>query len=195
MIYLVILLLVPLFFVGTVIYVCTLYEFMMNNSLDMVLLLIGVFASLISSYIIFKEISMLDINDYKIIKFQRKIDGIIGLFSFTLLFLFGISLIVNSTLTTINYPKMIFGIAIVVFYGYVLYFYMFKRFIYVFKLISITKITDKLYVLSFENKEQGLHDYYTNDKDAYKKGKSYKVAFSKANNNISKILNEVVEVE
>ena len=195
MIYLVILLLIPIFFVGTVIYVSTLYEFMMQNSLDTVLLLIGAFASLISSFIILKEIGLLDIHDYKIIRFQRKIDGFIGLFSFTLLFLFGIALVVNSTLTTINYPKVIFGIAIILFYSYVLYYYMFKRFIYLFKLESITKVNDKLYILSFENEKQGLQDYYTNTKEGFKKGKSYKVAFSKANNNISKVISEVIEVE
>jgi hypothetical protein len=194
MIYLLILIFIPIFFVGTVIYGSTLYEFMMNGELDMVLLLIGLFASLISSFIILKEMSLIDLNDYKIIKFQRKIDGIIGIISFTLLFLFGVALIINSSVISFNYTKMFVGISIIFFYIYVIYYYVFNKNIYVFKLVSITKINDKLYLLQFENKEQGLQDYYFNTKDGFKKNKSYKVSFSKANNNIHKVLGEVIEV-
>ena len=194
MIYLLILIFIPIFFVGAVIYGSTLYEFMMNGELDMVLLLIGLFASLISSFIILKEMSLIDLNDYKIIKFQRKIDGIIGIISFTLLFLFGVALIINSSVISFNYTKMFVGISIIFFYIYVIYYYVFNKNIYVFKLVSITKINDKLYLLQFENKEQGLQDYYFNTKDGFKKNKSYKVSFSKANNNIHKVLGEVIEV-
>jgi hypothetical protein len=194
MIYLLILIFIPIFFVGAVIYVSTIYEFAMNGELDMILLLIGVFASLISSFIIFKEMSLLEIRDYKIIKFQRIIDGIIGVLSFTFLLLFGIALIINSSVISINYTKMLVGIAIIIFYIYVIYYYIFRKDIYVFKLISITKIKDKLYLYQFENKEQGLQDFYLDNKEKYKKNKSYKVSFSKANNNISKILGEVIEV-
>ena len=61
---------------------------------------------------------VIDINDYKIIKFQRKIDGLIGILSFTLLFLFGIALIVNSSVISFNYTKMFVGISIIFFYIY-----------------------------------------------------------------------------
>lgn len=194
MIYLLILLLTPVFFVGAVIYGSTLYDFMMTGELDMVLLLISLFASLITSFIILKEMSLIQLNDYKIIRFQRKIDGIIGIISFTLLFLFGIALIVNASVVSFNYAKMFIGISIIFFYIYVIYYYIFNKSIYVFKLINITKVNDKLFLFQFENKEQGLKEYYFDKKEGFKKNKSYKVSYSKANNNIHKILGEVIEV-
>ncbi|MCR5224276.1 MAG: hypothetical protein K6C11_03930, partial [Bacilli bacterium] len=83
MIYLFILLFIPVFFVGFVMYVNNLYEYMINNNLDTVLLLIGVFVSIISIFIIFKLLGLIDKEDVKLLKFQKRIDAYIGLLSFS----------------------------------------------------------------------------------------------------------------
>ena len=194
MLYILILLLIPVFFVGIVIYTCTIFDFMLHNKLDMVLLLIGVFSTIISSFFALKEFSLLDIKNKNIIKLQKKVDALIGIFSFTLLFLFGVALIVNSILFKMDFSKLLLGIMFVSFYVYVIYYYVIQKKVYVCTISDITKVSDDLYLVLFNNKEIGVNEYYVKDKKGLKKDKSYKVYYSNANKCITRILNEVIEV-
>lgn len=194
MLYILILLLIPIFFVGMVIYISTIFDFMFTGNLDTVLLLIGIFGSSISGFIIMKEFSLIEFKNAKVLMIQRTIDSIIGLFSFTLLLLFGVSLIVNSLNTPINLIKLLVGVFIVLFYLYVVYFYVLNKKVYVCKLVDISKINDNLYLIMFDNKDLGIKDIYVKDKKGLKKDKSYKVFYSNSCKCITKIINEVIEV-
>lgn len=194
MIYLFILLLIPTFFVGLVMYINTLYDYIINSNLDTVLLLIGVFTTIISIFILFKLIGLIDKDDIKVLKFQKRIDAYIGIISFTLLFLFGIALVINSFIGTLSYSKLILGASLVCMYLYIFYYYFLQNSIVIFKIEDMYKISDDIYMITLYNKDIGkVETYETNNK--LKKNKSYKCLYNKGSNVILKISNEVIEVQ
>ena len=176
-------------------YVYTMFDFIFNNNIDVALLLVSLFATLLTSYLTLKELSLLDSTSYKVVKFQSKVDIIIGIISFTLLFVFGISLITNVIINGMNYPKILIGSFIVIIYIYVIYTNCIYKKDEVFKIIRIDKLGDKLFLLSLENNDEGLIDYYIDNKDNVKKGKLYKCSYNKFNKRVIKIINEVVDVK
>ncbi len=195
MIYILILLFIPIFFVGVVTYSSTLYEYIFTGSFDTVILLIGIFASIISSFILFKSILFIDKEEYSLIRLQERVDAIIGLISFTLLFLFGITLIANTFVKGMNYPKLLIGVSLVVAYLYVIYYYFIQKKEYECKVIDITKMNDKLYCVTVENKEIGLHEMYYKTKPDIKKNTVYKCYYNKGCKILTNIDKEVVEVK
>ena len=194
MIYIVILICIPIFFVGLSMYMYTIYDFIINNNLDVALMLVSVFATILTSYLSLKEIGLLESNSYKVVKFQSRIDSIIGLVSFTLLLIFGIALIVNSFINTMNYSKLLIGLSIVFLYIYVIYVNFLYKKEYVFKIVSIDKLGDKLFLVTLDNKTTGLVEMYVDNKNGIKKDKSYKCYYNNLNKRLIKIINEVVDV-
>ena len=66
MFYILILLLIPVFFVGIVIFTCTLVDYVFSNNLDVIFLMIGLFGTLISSFFILKEVGLI----------KKELDGV-----------------------------------------------------------------------------------------------------------------------
>jgi hypothetical protein len=165
MIYLFILLLIPLFFVGMVMYVNTLYDFVINSNIDTVLLLVGVFISIISIFILFK-----------------------------LLFLLGIALIINAFIDSLSYSKLILGSSIVSMYLYIVYYYFIQKSVVMFKVEDMYKLNNDLYMVILYNKDIGKVETYEL-KSKLKKNKTYKCLYNKGSNMILRISNEVIEVE
>jgi hypothetical protein len=194
MIYLFILLLIPLFFVGMVMYVNTLYDFVINSNIDTVLLLVGVFISIISIFILFKLIGLIDKEDIRLLKFQKRIDAYIGLISFTLLFLLGIALIINAFIDSLSYSKLILGSSIVSMYLYIVYYYFIQKSVVMFKVEDMYKLNNDLYMVILYNKDIGKVETYEL-KSKLKKNKTYKCLYNKGSNMILRISNEVIEVE
>ena len=190
MTYLLILVFIPFFFVGLVVYCATVYQYALNGNLDVVFVIGGLLASLISSFIILKTFALMDLKGILFNRIQKRIDAIIGLFSFTLLFIFGIALIVNYIKVTPNIAKIILGIGICVFYLYIFYYYVLNKKRYLFTLKDITKINDKSYLFTFENEKQGNKEYYVKKKEGYTKGKKYICSYSTLFNDISRIIKE-----
>ena len=192
MTYLLILVFIPVFFVGIVIYLTTVYAYAFNNDLDLVLLLVGLFSTIISSFVILKTFALMEVKNHKLIKLQKKVDAIVNIFSFTLLFIFGVALIISSVKNNMNVGKMIVGIGLVLLYLYVLYYSLFARIITTFKISDITKY-NKVYLISLENKELGIRELYVKDKSKYKKGSEYNCSYSVMFNDIVKIKEEIKE--
>ena len=192
MTYLLILVFIPVFFVGIVIYLTTVYAYAFNNDLDLVLLLVGLFSTIISSFVILKTFALMEVKNHKLIKLQKKVDAIVNIFSFTLLFIFGVALIISSVKNNMNVGKMIVGIGLVLLYLYVLYYSLFARIITTFKISDITKY-NKVYIISLENKELGIREVYVKDKSKYKKGSEYNCSYSVMFNDIVKIKEEIKE--
>ncbi|MBR6073012.1 MAG: hypothetical protein IKP76_01645 [Bacilli bacterium] len=192
MTYLLILVFIPVFFVGIVIYLTTVYAYAFNNDLDLVLLLVGLFSTIISSFVILKTFALMEVKNHKLIKLQKKVDAIVNIFSFTLLFIFGVALIISSVKNNMNVGKMIVGIGLVLLYLYVLYYSLFARIITTFKISDITKY-NKVYLISLENKELGIREVYVKDKSKYKKGSEYNCSYSVMFNDIVKIKEEIKE--
>ncbi len=195
MIYILILLFIPIFFVGVITYSSTLFEYMINNNLDTVLLLIGVFVTIISLFVLFKSIMFIDKEDYTIIRLQNRVDAIIGILSFTLLLLFGVSLLVNSFINTMSYSKVLIAVAIIIIYVYVLYYYLFSKKQYPCKVVEIAKMNDKLYCVTLEHKDLGLKEVYYKTKPNLTKNKVYNCSYSNGLKLITKISNQIVEVK
>ena len=195
MIYLLILLFVPLFFVGVVTYTSTVYEYIFTNSFDTVLLLIGIFASIISTFVVLKSILFIDKEDYLLIKLQERVDAFIGIISFTLLLLFGIALVVNTFVNNMVYSKLLIGVAIIITYLYVIYYYFIQKKLYVCNVIDVTKMKDKLYCVTVENKDLGIKEIFYKKDPMIKKNKLYNCYYNKGCNVLVKITNEVIEVK
>ena len=189
MTYLLILVFIPVFFVGIVMYLTTVYAYAFNNDLDLVLLLVGLISTIISSFVILKTAALIDFKSHKLIKLQSKVDAIVNIFSFTLLFIFGVALIINSVNNNMNVGKLIVGVGLSIFYVYVLYYSLFARIKETFELVDITKY-NKVYKLSFENKEHGSKNIYVKDKGNYEKGSKYICLYSVMFNDITKIVKE-----
>ena len=56
MVYIIILVCIPIFFVGLTMYTYTMFDFMFNNNLDVALLLVSLFATLLTSYLTLKSL-------------------------------------------------------------------------------------------------------------------------------------------
>lgn len=194
MFYILILLLIPVFFVGIVIFTCTLVDYAFSNNLDVIFLMIGLFGTLISSFFILKEVGLIETKNYRLLKFQKKVDVYIGLISFTLLLMFGLSLIFNSVKNTMSAPRVFIGSSIIVLYFYVIYACFIEKKEYVCVVKDILKVSDNAYLVLLYNKELDINEFYVKDKKGLKKDKLYKVKYNKTSKCVTKILNEVIEV-
>jgi hypothetical protein len=173
-------------------FISNIFEFMITNELNIIVILITVFLILICS--LFLPQSLYDL--FKRNKFIRNLDIRSNLFisyvSILLLFLFGISLIVNITLFDFSIFKCIVGISLILIFIY------FNYYIFTFKETVLevmdVSIEDNLNCITFIDDKDNLIEYYTKDINI-KSDTHYKVLYNKNTRWVKKIIGIVSVIE
>lgn len=189
------LLLIPFFCISFSLYVLGLLDFIINNSFDIVLVTGSAFTSVVLSFFIIKNFICNNDHIASIMNLDKKSSIIHGYFSFFILFLFSISLIVNSFVFKYNMMNLIFGTMFIIAYIYITYEYIIKTETKVLKLVDIDDLDEDLNRLIFEINENEEAEYYVNKKTNYKKDKTYLCKINKSSKLINKVIKEVIELD
>lgn len=186
--------LIPIFCVGLVMYIMTLYNYVILNTLDVPLLAIGFLITIILSFFIIKLIfkSLPKTADY--LNKEQNSNTIYNIFTFVIMFLFGISIFVKSLKNNFNVFDCVIGTVMASLSIYVISTYFLSYKSDVLKLADIENVDEKIKCLKFEHEEYGIIDYYTNDDD-YKIDSLYKAKLNKKTKVISTIEGLVHNIE
>lgn len=186
--------LIPIFCIGLVMYVMTLYNYAFLNTLDVPLLTIGLLIVMILSFFIIKLIFKTLPKNAKYLNKEQNSNTIYNIFSFAIMLLFGLSIFVKSFNGEFNVFDCVIGILMVSLSTYVISTYFLSYGHEGLKLIDIEIVDDKIKCLKFEQEKYGLIEYYTND-DNYEIDSMYKVKLNKKTKVISTIEGKVHNIE
>lgn len=186
--------LIPIFCIGLVMYVMTLYNYAFLNTLDVPLLTIGLLIVMILSFFIIKLIFKNLPKNAKYLNKEQNSNTIYNIFSFAIMLLFGLSIFIKSFNGKFNVFDCVIGILMVSLSTYVISTYFLSYGHEGLKLIDIEIVDDKIKCLKFEQEKYGLIEYYTND-DNYEIDNIYKVKLNKKTKVISTIEGKVHNIE
>lgn len=186
--------LIPIFCIGLVMYVMTLYNYAILNTLDVPLLTIGFLVVMILSFFIIKLIFKTLPKNAKYLNKEQNSNTIYNIFSFAIMLLFGLSIFIKSFNGKFNVFDCVIGILMVSLSTYVISTYFLSYGHEGLKLIDIEIVDDKIKCLKFEQEKYGLIEYYTND-DNYEIDNIYKVKLNKKTKVISTIEGKVHNIE
>ena len=209
----ILILLIPLCSVSFFIYLNTLLNYALNDTLNIPLFTGSLSAFLLLGFFciyIFGNIRVLSANK---LNFESKVIPYFGYSSFIILFLFGIANMVNAFKGDMSPYKILGSGLIFILFIYITFFYIFRFKTGIFKLGAIEsyddvedldekeekkdpdlpkmkKKTTDILCLIFENDDIDYIDYYTEDK-TYEKDKYYKIRYNPKLKLVSKIYGEV----
>lgn len=186
--------LIPIFCIGLVMYVMTLYNYAFLNTLDVPLLTIGLLIVMILSFFIIKLIFKTLPKNAKYLNKEQNSNTIYNIFSFAIMLLFGLSIFIKSFNGEFNIFDCVIGILMVSLSTYVISTYFLSYGHEGLKLIDIEIVDDKIKCLKFEQEKYGLIEYYTNE-DNYEIDSIYKVKLNKKTKVISTIEGKVHNIE
>lgn len=186
--------LIPIFCIGLVMYIMTLYNYAILNTLDVPILTIGFLTIIILSFFIIKLIFKILPKTAKYLNKEKNANTIYNIFTFLIMFLFGISIFVKSLNSNFNAFDCGVGMIMVSLSIYVISTYFLSYGSEVLKLMDIEAIDDKIKCLKFEHEKYGIIDYYTNEND-FKINSMYKVKLNKKTKIISTIEGNVHNIE
>lgn len=190
---LLILLIIPIFFVGLIMYIMTLINFVINSELDIVILLTSLLIILLSYFFIPKLFIKLLPNNLYLKKYESLETIYYSYFCFILLFLFGVANLITSLINMGKYLEFGCGIGIIIFFGYITFNYIFNYKDIVAELDSIDDITNDIKCLDFFI-EDDFVEFYSKD-SSYEEKSYYVVKYNKKIKSIKKILKKVINVE
>lgn len=186
--------LIPIFCIGLVMYVMTLYNYAILNTLDVPLLTIGFLIVMILSFFIIKLIFKTLPHNAQYLNKEQNSSTIYNIFSFAIMFLLGLSIFIKSFNGEFNIFDCVIGILMVSLSTYVISAYFLSFGHEGLKLIDIEIVDDKIKCLKFEQEKYGIIEYYTND-DNYEIDNIYKVKLNKKTKVISTIEGKVHNIE
>jgi hypothetical protein len=180
----ILLLIIPVFSVGLVLYITNLYEFFVTGNFNELLFIISMSISVVTGYFIpCLFVNLIKSNKIKYLNNKNKYLIISNYISLILLFMLGIALLYRGLLN-LNYGQLIFGIGIIFlfFYGTYAYFMQYEEDDFILKVI---------YTMNGYNELHFVRDdisiiYYT-DSNKYKENQRYVLKYNKYINSIKKI--------
>ena len=180
----ILLILIPLFSVGLVLYVTNLFDFISTGTFNEILFIISTALTVVTSYVIaYKTVDLIKSNKLEFLNKKNSYLIIGNYFSTVLLFLLGISLLYQGILH-INVGQIIIGVGCLLIFGYVTFMYFFYSEEHSFILKSIKDFNgDKELLFSYEDVEL---TYYTKD-TKYILNQYYVIKYNKYTNFIKKI--------
>ena len=186
--------LIPIFCIGLVMYIITLYNYVILNTLDVPLLTIGFLIIIILSFFIIKLIFKSLPKTAKYLNKENNANTIYNIFTFVIMFLFGLSIFIKSLNGKFNIFDCAIGTLMASLSVYVISTYFLSYKSEVLKLMDIENYDEKIKCLKFEHEKYGIIEYYTNDED-YKIDSMYKVKINKKTKVISTIEGLVHNIE
>lgn len=183
------LILLPILCIVLSLYVVMLINFVLTNDLDMMLTFLSAFLNVVISFFVIKTFISANGNIAFIRNLDRKSDIIHGYFSFILLFILGVSLVINSIVHKINMYNLIIGLFIIISFIIITYVHLIKTIKEALELTDIDDTEDELNCLIFLKNGEEL-EYYVNKKEKYKINSKYLCKISSSNGSIKKIIKE-----
>lgn len=184
------LLLTPILCICLSFYIFTLVEYITSGTMDTVVLLLTIMLSLILSFIDLKLLINSNKKDIYLLNMDNKINTIHGYFSFILLFIFGVSLLIRSFINNTNIYDFILGMLLIILFIYVTYEYIFSSKTDVFEIEDIEEYDDNISLIYLSLNDLIL-EYFVLNKDGYKKNGKYEVIYKPNLKYIKKIKGEV----
>ena len=180
----ILLLIIPIFSIGLVLYIANLYDFLLTGNFNELLFIISTAISVVTSYFIpTLLVNSIKSKSIKFLNNKNKYLIISNYISLILLFILGIALLYRGLLN-INYTQLLFGIGIISLFVYSTYVYYFYYEEDAFILKNIYE-KDGYKELHFINDDLSIV-YYTND-NKLKENKQYVLKYNKYTNSIKKI--------
>ena len=180
----ILLLIIPIFSIGLVLYIANLYDFLLTGNFNELLFIISTAISVVTSYFIpTLLVNSIKSKSIKFLNNKNKYLIISNYISLILLFILGIALLYRGLLN-INYTQLLFGIGIIYLFVYNTYVYYFYYEEDAFILKNIYE-KDGYKELHFINDDLSIV-YYTND-NKLKENKQYVLKYNKYTNSIKKI--------
>lgn len=216
--------LIPFCSIGFFVYLNALMNYTFNNILNIPLFSCGIAICLILGFIIFHLYGSVRVLSANKLNYENRVIPNFSYFSFIILVLFGIALIINSLVNEISIFGIFAGSAIIILFIYITFAYIFTSKKEVFILSSIDEIEEKdlefsnkkeaseeekkdeqskeiiiekastVKCLTFENEKVGSIEYYV-DEQIYQVDKYYTVVYNPKLKIIKKVLNEVNVIE
>ena len=187
---LVILLLIPIFCISMSIFIMNLINFIILNELDILLFTGTIFINIISSFFILKLFIKNNEESAFFMNLDQNFSIVYGFFSFCLMFIFGLFLIINSVVNEINIYYLSIGIILVVFFIFLTFMYFIKQEKRELILSNIDEFNESLNLLSFKSDDY-LYKIYVSKKEEYIENKKYLCLINKSTNRIKKIKKEI----
>lgn len=180
----ILLLLIPIFSIGIVLYFTNIFEFITTGNFNEVLFIISTALTVVSSYLIpDKFVNLFKTNKIKTLNKKNIISSFSSYFSVIILFVLGVALLYRGILNN-NMLQIFTGIGLSLIFIYCTYMFYFCYEDNEFILVNIGKINN-IYELQFENDKLVLN-YYTN-LDEYKETQRYILKYNKYTRCIKKI--------
>ncbi len=184
---LILLLTIPLFCLSFALYLMTLLNFIMLNEMDFVILSFTICSIFIFSFISFKLlIKTSEDTSFRLLNMDNNFINIYGFFSFNIIGLFGISLLVNTFINLFNPLNFGFGFCIILWYLYILYTYIWDNKEEILTISYIESINKNIDLLYFDED----HCLYVRHNDIYQEEKKYLCKVNKMSKEIRKIIKE-----
>lgn len=172
----------------------SLTDFVLTNNLDILMTSLTAFVNIIISFFVIKIFIRNNDHIAYIMNLDKRSSLIHGYFSFIIMSLFGISLVLNSCIHKINVYNLTIGLVIIITFIYVTIEHVLKSTKEVLKLIDIDDTETNVNRLVFENDKEEL-EYYVNKKANYKVNNKYLCLVGKSSRCIKKIIKEVIEID
>lgn len=180
--------LIPIFCIGLVLYMVTLYNYAVLNILDAPLLIIGILIVIILSFFIIKVFFKNLPKTAKNLNNELNSNIIYTIFSLVIILLLGGSIFIKSLFNDFDIWNFLVGLILITFSLYFIsdFFLSFEEVIL--KLTNIEIVDHEIKYLKLDHEKYGEFEYYTN-KDNFKINNYYKAKINKKTKVISTIIN------
>lgn len=185
--------LIPIFCIGLVMYIMTLFNYAFADSLDVPLLTIGLLIVIILSFIIIKLFYKNLPKRAKYLNSELKSNTIYNIFTFIIMLIFGFFIFLKSFNGGFDLFDSIIGIIMVMISLYAITSFFLNYEETIVKIIDIEE-DEKIKCLTLEHEKYGNFSYYI-EEDTFKKDEYYKVKLNRKTKIISTIINKVHNIE
>lgn len=187
---------IPMLLLGAISYIYALITYINSASLNAVMLLIGLFCLFISIFILLLNLPKKIKNTKFILNLENRSSSLFSYISIIILFLFGLTLVLNCFINKFNIISLTLGVIIIFVFFYTTYLFCFEKSKVVFEVQNKEAVPGtKIYCVDLVNDEYGLIEYYTYDPSKLLRDKSYSFMYNKFTSRIITEVNEVIDIK
>lgn len=187
-----ILLLIPLLCISFSLYIMNLYNFIVFNDLDIIILISTLFINIVFSYVLLKLLIKHNEIYPTILNIDEFFSLYYGYITFLELFLLAIGLILNSIVNSINIYYLTTGILIMLLFFYITYEYIIQSSKVYLTLESINPYNKHVNLLYFKD-DKDFYQIYRSASITYEEDKRYLCLINKGTKRIKRIVKEASE--
>lgn len=183
-----ILILIPLLCIIISLFIMSLFNYLTINELDIFLVSITMFLILVIGFITMRLIiKNSQETSATLLNIDKNFLSIFGFYSFNIVVLLGISLVINSILYELNMFNFAIGVLIIIFYIWIFISYIIKNKKKVFTITMIDKINNYIDLIYLSD-EEGEYELYVKHDKEYLEEQSYLCQYNPMSKEIRKII-------